>query len=53
MTNCATEDLTIETILADQLVRLAMKRDGISEDEMRAVILRARTAVMARQALPA
>ncbi len=50
MTSCETHELTIEMILADQLVRLAMRRDGISDDEMRTVLLRARTAVMRRQA---
>jgi hypothetical protein len=50
MTCCDSQELTIETILADQLVRLAMRRDGISDEEMRDTILRARAAVMRRQA---
>lgn len=50
MTACEIRELTIETILNDQLVRLAMRRDGISDDEMRAVLLQARAAVLRRQA---
>jgi hypothetical protein len=48
--SCEPHELTIEAILADQLVRLAMRRDRISDEEMREVILRARTAVLRRQA---
>lgn len=53
MTCCDAQELTIETILADQLVMLAMRRDGITDEEMRAVIIRARAAVMRRQETPA
>ena len=50
MTSCEPHELTIEMILADQLVSLANRRDGSSDDEMRTVLLRARTAVLRRQA---
>jgi hypothetical protein len=50
MTSCETHELTIEAILADQMVRLVMRRDGISDEQMRDVLLRARTAVLRRQA---
>lgn len=49
MCSCDAQELTIETILADQLVMLAMRRDGITPEEMRAVIMKARTAVLRRQ----
>jgi hypothetical protein len=53
MTCCNAQDLTIDMILADQLVQLAMRRDNISDEEMRQVILRARAAVIRRQEQPA
>jgi hypothetical protein len=49
MCNCDTTDLTIELILADPLVRLAMERDGISDQEMTAVLARAQAAVLRHQ----
>ncbi len=49
MTCCDTHEITLESILSDQLVRLAMRRDGITDEEMRSVLLRARDAVMRRQ----
>ncbi len=45
MTGCDESELTIERLLADPLVRLAMDRDGISDREMTAVITRAKAAV--------
>lgn len=53
MTNCNTDDLTIENILSDQMVRLAMRRDGVTDEELRRVILQARAAVMNRPDLVA
>ena len=45
MTGCDKTELTIESILADPLVRLAMDSDGISDREMTAVLARAQAAV--------
>jgi len=42
--------LTLERILADDLVRLVMASDGVSEDELRIVLENAREAVIARGA---
>lgn len=46
MTCCDAMDLTLETILTDPLVRLAMERDGISDQEMTDVLVRAQAAVL-------
>lgn len=49
MTCCDETELTIERILADPLVRLAMDRDGISDGEMTAILARAQAAVLRHQ----
>jgi hypothetical protein len=41
-------DLTIERMLADELVRLAMDSDGIGKEEMRRVLEQARNAIIGR-----